>query len=341
MPAYQLWKQEKIEQALQKYQLKACVDPLITSELHSRRRVTLSSYKNKNEIKLGFNIYHDNEIIDITECHIMLPQLISKLGAIKQMISIIDNQAGCFKINLLWTEEGLDVNFKSIKSLALKRRQAIINCALTSDIARVSLDSEILIEQRKPYIKFGDVAVQIAPGSFVQALASVEHQMVKFAISHLAKCKAALDLFAGSGSFTFPLLKYMHIHAVEYEKQALNVMKEAYNQHHYKLKRLTMEQRDLFNMPLQSKDLNKYDAVLFDPPRAGALAQCYELAKSSVTKIVAISCNASSLVRDLKILQDGGYNIDKIIPIDQFIWSEHCEIVALLSKKRAKPVWRL
>lgn len=339
--AYSAWKEGQITQILQKYEVKGTIDPIIKCSLYSRRRIELIAKKNKNALKVGFSIYKTHEIIDITECHIVLPEILDNIETIKTIASIIDNQQDEFRINLLWTEEGLDVTFKNVINLSIKRKELLIKLAIQYNIARLSLDEEILIEQRKPHIKFGDVLVAIAPASFVQAVEEAEKYMVKLATEHLKKCKSVLDLFAGSGSFTFPLLKQAKLHAVEYEKTALKAMKNAYDTQNYKLKPLTMEQRNLFNSPLTAKELNAFDGIIFDPPRAGANAQCREIIKSNITKIVAVSCNSETFAQDLKILQDGGYYIDKIIPIDQFLWSPHCEIVALLSKKKKKQGWKL
>jgi len=340
-PAYSAWKEGQVAQILQKYDLKGCIEPIIKCPLYSRRRIELIAHKNKHGLKVGFNIYKTHEIIDIMECHIVLPQILHNIDVVKNMAALIDNQQEVFRINLLWTEEGLDVTFKEVGNLSQKRKDLLIQYAIENNIARLNLGAESLVEQRKPYIKFGDVAVYIAPASFIQAVEAIEKKMVELAIEHLKKCKSVIDLFAGSGSFTFPLLKYMSVHAVEFEKSSLRAMIDAYSKQNYKLKPLTTEQRNLFNMPLTAKELNNFDAIIFDPPRAGANAQCREIVKSNVTKIVAVSCNADSLAQDLKILQDGGYNIDKIIPVDQFLWSPHCEIVAFLSKKKKKQGWKL
>lgn len=339
--AYSSWKEGQIAQMLQKYEVQGTIEPIIKCPLYSRRRIKLIARKSKNNLKVGFSVYQKHEIIEISECHIVLPQILNNIEVIKNLASIIDNQQDEFSINLLWTEAGLDVTFIGIKDISSKRKEALINTAIENNIARLSIDSEILIEQRKPYIKFGDVNVAIAPATFVQAVEEAEKHMVQQALEHLNKCKKVVDLFSGSGSFTFPLLKYMSVHAVEYEKTAIQRMNEAYFEQNYKLKPLTTEQRNLFTLPLSAKELNKFDGLIFNPPRAGALEQCKEIVKSNISKIVAISCNSQTFAQDLKILQKGGYYINKIIPIDQFLWSPHCEIVALLSKKKQKQRWKL
>jgi 23S rRNA (uracil1939-C5)-methyltransferase len=83
---------------------------------------------------------------------------------------------------------------------------------------------------------------------------------------------------------------------------------------------------------MQPLDLKNFDGLCFDPPRAGAEQQCRELAKSRVQKIAAVSCNPSTLARDLRILIDGGYKLKSVTPIDQFLWSSHVEAVALLER---------
>ncbi|MGA9951092.1 MAG: RNA methyltransferase, partial [Xanthobacteraceae bacterium] len=98
------------------------------------------------------------------------------------------------------------------------------------------------------------------------------------------------------------------------------------------LKPITTARRDLFKNPFLAAELNRFDAVVFDPPRQGAQAQSREIAASRVPVIAAVSCNPGTFARDARILIDGGYRLISVIPVDQFRYSAHVELVARFEK---------
>jgi 23S rRNA (uracil1939-C5)-methyltransferase len=161
---------------------------------------------------------------------------------------------------------------------------------------------------------------------------SAEDAMAGLALAHLGKARRVADLFAGSGAFTFRLARHAEVHAVEGDAAALSALDRAFR-HSAGLKKVTGERRDLFRRPLLPRELDRFDGVVFDPPRAGAEEQATQLARSTVPRVVAVSCNPATLARDLSILVAGGYGIASITPIDQFLWSPHVEAVALLEKR--------
>ena len=79
-------------------------------------------------------------------------------------------------------------------------------------------------------------------------------------------------------------------------------------------------------------ELEGFDAVVIDPPRAGAEAQCRELARSGVPRIAAVSCDPASFARDARLLVEGGFRLDWVQPVDQFRWSGHVELAACFSR---------
>ena len=155
--------------------------------------------------------------------------------------------------------------------------------------------------------------------------------MAALVAAHLAKSKRVADLFSGLGTFALRLARKSAVHAVEFDAPSLAVLDHA-ARHAQGLKPISVERRDLFRRPMQPMDLKNFDGLCFDPPRAGAEQQCRELAKSKVQKIAAVSCNPSTLARDLRILIDGGYKLKSVTPIDQFRWSSPVEAVALLER---------
>ncbi|TIP90357.1 MAG: class I SAM-dependent RNA methyltransferase, partial [Mesorhizobium sp.] len=182
---------------------------------------------------------------------------------------------------------------------------------------------------------FGDIAVAVPPGAFLQATEAAEQAMADIVGRHLARAKKIADLFAGCGSFALRLAAKSEIHAVEGDAAALLALDRAFR-FASGLKRVTSERRDLFRRPLTFKELNAFDGIVFDPPRAGAEDQSKQIARSDVPLVAAVSCNPVTLARDLRILIDGGYALKSVTPIDQFLWSPHVEAVALLEKPRRR-----
>jgi 23S rRNA (uracil1939-C5)-methyltransferase len=197
------------------------------------------------------------------------------------------------------------------------------------------VDGEIIVEPKKPLVVFGDAAVPIPPGSFLQATAPAEQAMADLVLPHLSRAKKVADLFAGAGSFALRLAKRSEVHAVEGDAAALAALDRGFRQSSG-LKRVTTERRDLFRRPLTFKEFDAFDGLVFDPPRAGAEDQSKQLARSDVPYVAAVSCNPGTLARDLSILVTGGYRVRSVTPIDQFLWSPHVEAVALLEKPRRR-----
>lgn len=177
----------------------------------------------------------------------------------------------------------------------------------------------------------GGIGIVAAPGSFAQATLAAEHALSKLVIDGVGKARTIADLFSGVGTFALRLGRQANVHAVEGDAAALAAFDKALRKPQG-LKKVTFERRDLSRRPLVKEELEPYDAVVFDPPRAGAQAQAEQLALSRVKTIVAVSCNPATLARDLRILLDGGYVLQSVTPVDQFHYSPHIEAVAVLTR---------
>jgi 23S rRNA (uracil1939-C5)-methyltransferase len=233
------------------------------------------------------------------------------------------------------TGSGLDVAVYESGKLGENQRRVASNFVMAQGFARLSIDDEIVIEPRKPVVMFGHVAVAPPPGVFLQATEAAEQTMADIVGDHLKRAKKVADLFAGCGSFALRLAAKSEVHAVEGDAAALSALDRG-SRFATGLKRVTGERRDLFRRPLTFKELNAFDGLVFDPPRAGAEDQSKQIARSDVPLVAAVSCNPVTLARDLHILLDGGYTLKSVTPIDQFLWSPHVEAVALLEKPRRR-----
>jgi 23S rRNA (uracil1939-C5)-methyltransferase len=194
-------------------------------------------------------------------------------------------------------------------------------------IARLILNGETLLEDAAPVITLGIVAVKPPPQAFLQPTRAGEAALQAKVLEFTAKAKTVADLFCGLGTFTFPLAAKAKVHAVEGDKAMLEALAAA-ARHAKAIKPVTTETRDLFKSPLTPLELGAFDAVVLDPPRAGAQAQCKALAASKIRRIVYVSCDAATFARDARILCDAGFKIGVVTPVDQFLFSTHIEVVA-------------
>ena len=330
--AYLAFKRGLVIDALKAKGLTPEVGAVIAAHPGERRRVVFAARRTEKELLLGFNQAESHHIVSITECPIASPAITSRLDAIRTIGKAMATSAEAFRVTVLETLSGLDLSFEGIKGFSDKQRRAAIETVLSlKGIARVSLDGEILVEPVKPVIDFGGVQVAPPPGSFTQATKPAEEAMAQLVLDHVGKAKRIADLFAGAGTFSLRLARVGRVHAVESDDKALKALDHA-ARNTQGLKPVSIERRDLFRRPLMASELKVYDAVVFDPPRAGAEFQSQEMVRSGVKKIVAVSCNPLTLARDLAILVAGGYRITAVTPIDQFLWSSHVEVVACLEK---------
>ncbi|WP_137135529.1 class I SAM-dependent RNA methyltransferase [Rhizobium sp. FKY42] len=330
-PAYNAYKRDLLINALKSKGIDAPVGDLIEAQPHQRRRLVFTVRRPEKALVIGINQAETHHVVPVEECPIASDGLISQLDA----LHIIARATGhdMFRITVTETLTGLDISMDGLRSgLGERERRAVTEAVMgLRGIARVSANGEIVVEPHKPQLDFGGARVILPPGGFTQATREAEEAMAKLAIEHIGKAKRVADLFAGIGTFALRIGRKTSVHAVESEERAVRALDQAARMTQG-LKPVSVERRDLFRRPMTPQELKVYDAVIFDPPRAGAEAQSAELARSQVKRVVAVSCNPLTLARDLAILAKGGYRIKTVIPVDQFLWSPHVEAVALLEK---------
>jgi len=333
--AYRDWKREKVTQALRLVLDPSAVAELVACAPASRRRAVFSARRREGGIVLGYNKALSHDLIDIVECPIALPDIVAALPLLRGIAGLICATDAAFHLTVTATGSGLDIAAHGSGALSEKSRRAAADFVLRNGAARLSIEGEIVVEPVKPMISFGNVAIAPPPGVFLQAVAAAEQTMADLVLSHLKRAKRVADLFCGAGAFALRLARNAEVHAVESDAAALAALDRGYR-FGTGLKRVTVEKRDLFNRPVTFKELNSFDGVVFDPPRAGAEDQAKQLARSDVPFVAAVSCNPTTLARDLAILTDGGYRLKSVTPIDQFLWSSHLEAVALLEKPKRR-----
>ena len=329
---YLSWKVEQVSHALAGQQIEIVPEPIIPIETRSRRRATFSATRAGGNIQFGFQGAKSHRIEEISSCLVVLPEIEKALPKLREIAAIITPKRGTMKLQVLVTDNGLDIRLDDFGDWPhFETERTLMTAATKLGLARISLGETVLIELDTPTLHFGEAIAPLSPGAFTQATAQSEQALVDLVVEGTKGFKHVVDMFAGSGTFALNLAKHGRVHAAEGDKAAVLSLEKAARATP-SLKPVTSEQRDLFRRPFMAKELRKFDTVVLDPPRAGAKEQCAELAKSSVETIVYVSCSPSSFARDAKTLIDGGYVLNQVFPVDQFLFSHHIELVGTFSK---------
>lgn len=335
MASYLAWKRDRVVDALRFAKIEAVVAEIVPCLPASRRRAVFSARRTEKGMLLGYNKAFSHEIVDIEDCPILVPEIAGELSMLRALAGHVAQGGQAFHLTVTRTDSGLDVAAEGGGAIGEGARKTLSDFVLRAGLARLSVDGEIVLEPLKPQLRFGRTTVTPPAGGFVQAVAAAEDAMASLVVSHLGKAKKVVDLFAGSGTFALRLAEQARIHAVEGDASALAALDRGFRQGGG-LRQVTTEKRDLFRRPLFAKELDAFDGLVFDPPRAGAEDQAKQIARSVVPKVAAVSCNPATLARDLAILIAGGYRLKSVTPIDQFLWSPHVEAVALLEKPKQR-----
>jgi 23S rRNA (uracil1939-C5)-methyltransferase len=329
--AYAAWKQGLVGEALARRGIEAEVAPMIGVPPGSRRRAVFVAERQGRETRLGFNAAGRRRVVDLATCHILLPELVRLLPALRGALGEVLGPKESADIAATVTESGIDLWLKTRRSLPLDGRQTLIDLAERLGLARISVgsDADPAVIRRPPRVIFGGISVALPPDAFLQPSAPGELALTKIVSQALAGRKKIADLYAGCGTFTFPLAAERKIHSVEANAPALAALGAAARA---LAGQVTTERRDLAHEPLGAGELQRFDAVLFDPSRAGAKEQAFEIARSCLDCAVGVSCHRASFARDARILIDGGFRLEKVMPVDQFPWSAHLELVGVFAR---------
>ncbi|MEO8757776.1 MAG: RNA methyltransferase [Devosia sp.] len=320
-PSYMALKQEMVESALRNAHVETVVKPLIEAHGDGRRRATLHARGKA----VGYMKARSHDLLDITTCPILVPALASRAPAMARPIAAT---IGDCDVAFTATDTGLDVAVQTERKL---KPEKLTLLAQRLQLARMSLNGEIVLQARAPAIRMGKALVELPISSFLQATAMAEATLSRLVLDGVGSAKSVADLFCGLGPLTLRLAETARMFAADADKSAIVALQNAVK-HTQGLKPVTAMMRDLFREPLVAIELKIYDAVVFDPPRAGAEAQCRELAKSTVKTVVAVSCEPKTFARDAAILLAGGYRLESVTPVDQFAWSMHVEVVGVFRR---------
>ena len=321
------WKAGRVIGALRARGIEGEVAAVHTSPPNSRRRATLSARRLKGGPIAGFHARASDTVVRIPDCRLLLPSLVAAVPAAEAAALAGASRKGELSVTLTDSEAGIDMAVRGGRDPGPAGRAAL---AERFDLARLAWEDEVLT-RRPPIQRFGDAAVVPPPGAFLQATREGEAALRDVVVEGLDGCRRIADLFAGCGTFALPLAARAEVHAVE-GSAAMTAALDAGWRAGAGLRRVTAEARDLFRRPLRPDELRGFDGIVVDPPRAGAEAQVRVLAEGGPPRVAMVSCDPASFARDVSILAAGGYALGPVTVVDQFRWSPHVEMTALLTR---------
>jgi 23S rRNA (uracil1939-C5)-methyltransferase len=287
-------------------------------------------------VVLGFKARRSWRLAAIDSCTIADPRLIAALPALRTIAApFLEHPKSAPTLHVTITLTGLDIDVTGVErrsgGLSADARMRAARAAAEADVARVTMASEVIYESRPARVRFGEATVDLPPGAFLQAVPQAEAAMTAFAVEAAAGAKRIADLYCGAGAFTFPLAGVAPVLAADAAAGAVAALASA-TASAPGLKTISVQARDLDRRPLLAQDLKGVDLVLFDPPRAGAAVQCGEIGRSKAARVIGVSCNPATFARDAATLIEAGFTLDRLLPVDQFLWSPHIEVVGVFSR---------
>jgi len=329
---YGRWKRGIVVEAFRQRGLEPEVAPLATAPPGSRRRAVLTASRDGDRLVVGYHRRRSHEVFGLEECPVLRPQIVAHLGGLRAIADVVAGHE--LRITVLATQAGLDVALEVEKGpVGAQSAAQPARIGAEHRLARIARNGDIVMEQAVPAIVLGGAEVVPPPGAFVQAVAETEAVMASLVAAAVGKARRVADLFCGVGTFTLPLARNGQVMAVDGDRAAVEALAAAARRAQG-LKPIETKVRDLYQSPLSLRELEGFDAVVFDPPRAGAGRQAERLARSKVPTVVAVSCNPATLARDARSLVDGGYRLRGVTPLDQFLFSAHVEAVAVFERPR-------
>ncbi len=328
--AYLAWKREIVRRSFLLHHIDAEVEPVAATPPGARRRAVFSAVHTRDRLILGFHRRGSHEIVGIEECPVLTGDIVAALPLIRTIAAGAVRKRHQARVTVT-SGNGLDIAIDGGGRLDRGALEDLGRFAREQAIARLTVDGTEIFMNRRAEIDAGGAVLLPPPGGFVQASAGAERALAEAVAAHVGDAAPVADLFSGLGTFALRLAQRAAVTAVEGDAALVDALEEAVRQARG-LKPVTALRRDLFANPLAANELDRFGAVVFDPPAAGARAQAQAIAQSRVAKVAAVSCNPATLGRDARLLVDGGYRLTRVLPVDQFLWSAEIEVMATFDK---------
>jgi 23S rRNA (uracil1939-C5)-methyltransferase len=330
-PFVENWKQGIVRGALSAQGLDAPFRPTLTSPPRSRRRATLAARKTKGGALLGFHARGSDLIIPVPNCQLLHPDIIATFPVLEAITRLGGSRTVELALTVTRSLAGPDISVTGGKPIESNLQLELARLAEQHGLSRLTWNGETVALRTAPMQRFGKALVAPPPAAFLQATEQGEAALLAAVTDAIGPARRIADLFAGCGTFALPLAEQAEVHAVEGDATMTAALEKAWRNTEG-LKKIVTETRDLFRRPLEPDEFKGIDAVVIDPPRAGAEAQFATLSRSKVPVIAAVSCNPATFARDARMLVQAGWTLDWVQVVDQFRWSSHVELAARFSR---------
>lgn len=335
-PAELAWKRGRVAQALSQAGLDAAPAPTLDAHGEGRRRITLHVREIDGRAEAGLMAARSHDLVPIDLCPITVPALHPAPAVARRLAAPLGHGRTPLDMAVTATDQGLDIDLRGHGPVSPGVAAALVRIAGELGLARLSLHGERLMEAEPVSVTGGESRLFPAPGGFLQATAAGQAVLTDLTLAALpARLRRAADLFAGCGHLTLAMARRGAVRAVEADAAALAGLDRSARAA-AGLRQITGERRDLFRRPLLPLELADLDAVVFDPPRAGAEAQARQLAAARVPAVIGIACDAGTFARDAATLVAGGYRLESVTPVDQFRYSDHVEMAGVFRRAAAR-----
>jgi 23S rRNA (uracil1939-C5)-methyltransferase len=329
--AYANWKRDLVQRALAREGFTVEVAPTVVAHGQGRRRAIVHVRFRNGRPEAGFMAAGSHDLQLVGTCPVLVPALADMFRIASESARPLAGRNKPLDVQVTATDGGLDVDLRGHGPPEPRERLALTEVANRLDLARISIHRDIVVERRAPVVAMSGGPMHLPPRAFLQATGEAEEALTGLVLEGVGKAKAVADLFCGVGPFALKLATRAKVHAADDAKDAVMALERA-ARGRQGLKPIVAEARDLFRRPLLPMELKAFDAVVMDPPRAGAEAQARQLAASAVKTVVSVSCDLQAFVRDAVILRAGGYRLETLTPVDQFAWSRHIELVGVFRR---------
>ena len=330
------WRGRQVADALQRRGIETEIQPTRQSPPRSRRRVGFTALRAKKGVRLGFRQARSHVVVDVDDCLIAHPEIMAAASTLRELAVFAAPRSRAISCYVTTSLDGLDLVVDDAKALTPELLAMLVDWSAKAraggaSIARVTWNGETALQESAPRQAFGRGLVAAPPGGFLQATLEGEAALTELVREGVAGASRVADLFSGCGTFALSLAESAEVLAIDADAAAVAALDRGWREASG-LKRVAAVARDLFRRPLLASEFKGLDAVVFDPPRAGAEAQAQEIARSTVARVIGVSCNPASFARDAEILRATGFALERVTPVDQFLWSPHVELVGVFSR---------
>jgi 23S rRNA (uracil1939-C5)-methyltransferase len=336
--SYLEWKTGRLAAALRRAGFAApVIAPIVPGVPAARRRMDLAVMRAPGRVLVGLHRLRGRDIVDLTECAVLHPALFALVAPLRAVLSRLEGlrREASIVANLL--DSGPDLLLRTDAALTTADRVKLTSFAQTSDLPRISWAlgnalPEAVAVLRPPVTELSGVTITPPPGAFLQATSGGEAAIIAAVLDGLPKKRSgrarAVELFAGCGTISFALAQQIRVSALEGDQALVTACHNGINQSGL-MGKLEIRRRDLVRQPMMANEMSGVSVLVLDPPQAGAAAQMPFIAQAKVPTVIYVSCDPVSLGRDATFLCNAGYRLEKVTPIDQFLWSPRLEAVAV------------